>query len=79
MRPTKVELIKRNGTVCMICRRNAGRAIQWHHIQPRYAKGDDSYKNGALVCPNCHINIHEYIYGEDEYELFTEQILMNKR
>lgn len=78
MKQTKVELIMRHGRVCMHCKQNVGSLIQWHHIVPRYAGGDDSYGNGSLLCPNCHTEIHLYLYGMKEYEEMTQEILKNK-
>lgn len=79
MKATKLELLRRNGTKCMLCGKDVGKRIQWHHLVPKYAGGDDSYNNGSLLCPNCHTEIHEYLYGQEEYTNFTKQILSNKQ
>ena len=79
MKPTKMELINRNGCVCMLCGKDVGKHIQWHHIVPKSAGGKDTYENGSLVCPLCHVTIHDYTYGEDVYQQMTEKILTNKK
>ncbi|MBE5813468.1 MAG: HNH endonuclease [Clostridiales bacterium] len=79
MKATKLELLRRNGTKCMLCGKDVGKRIQWHHLVPKYAGGDDSYANGSLLCPNCHTEVHEYSYGDEEYTNFTQQIIKNKQ
>lgn len=78
MKQTKIDLIMNHGRVCMCCKKDVGELIQWHHIIPRYAGGDDSYENGSLLCPNCHVDLHLYLYGTKEYERITKIILSNK-
>lgn len=79
MKATKIELLQRNGTKCMICGNDVGKLIQWHHIVPRYAGGTDIYENGSLLCPLCHIELHYHEYGDEEYTRLTEIILQNKK
>ena len=79
MKATKLMLLMNNGQKCMICRKDVGKRIQWHHIVPKYAGGDDSYENGSLLCCSCHTEVHEFMYGEEEYAKFTEKILENKK
>ena len=79
MKAAKFELLQRNGTKCMLCREDVGKRIQWHHIVPRYAGGLDTYENGGLLCPNCHTEVHEYMYGDEEYTNFTNKIISNKK
>lgn len=79
MKATKLMLLQNNGTKCMICGKDVGKRIQWHHIVPRYAGGDDSYANGSLLCPNCHTEVHEYSYGDEEYTNFTNKIVATKQ
>jgi len=85
MHETKALLIVRNGLRCMGCGRTVEyKDIQWHHIKPRYVYKaehvvpDDSYENGALLCKRCHVELHRYLWWDDEYQLLTEAILENK-
>lgn len=79
MKPAKIELLRRNGTKCMLCGKDLGKHIQWHHLVPRYAGGLDTYENGSLLCSNCHIEVHDFMYGDQEYTNFTKRILANKK
>lgn len=78
MKEVKRLLIERNGTRCMLCRQDVKMAIQWHHAQPKYAKGDNSYNNGTLLCDRCHKHIHQFQFGTTQYTQLTIQILKNK-
>ena len=79
MKAAKIELLHKHSTKCMICGRDVGKKIQWHHIVPRYAGGYDTYENGSLLCPDCHVEIHFNEYGDEEYTRLTSIILQNKR
>lgn len=86
MKETKWRLIKNNGCRCMLCGKTVPyEEIQWHHIFPRYASKrlgelpDDSYENGSLLCRHCHIEIHHYLWWDDEYQVMTDMILANKK
>ena len=79
MKATKLELIEKHGKKCMLCGKEVEKHIQWHHIIPRYAGGDDSYENGSLLCCNCHLEVHDFMYGDEEYTIYTEKILANKK
>lgn len=79
MKAAKLELLNKHGTKCMICGKDVGKKIQWHHIVPRYAGGYDTYENGSLLCPLCHVEIHFYEYGDEEYTRLTKIILQNKK
>lgn len=85
MHETKRQLIAVNGIKCMGCGRTVEyKDIQWHHITPKYVykarheTPDDSYKNGALLCRRCHIEIHKYLWWDEEYQLLTDLIEDNK-
>lgn len=84
MNETKVWLIIEHGTVCMLCGKDVGRKIQWHHIRPKYdfkrcnEKIDDSVENGSLLCPDCHKLIHRYDYIDYRYKRLTLEIKKNK-
>ena len=81
MHPTKAKLIELNGMRCMACGRQCTRhELQWHHIVPKYVFRqnhlpiDNSYENGALLCVNCHIKVHEYLFWDDEYQLMMDLV-----
>ena len=85
MHSTKKQLLKLYGQRCMMCRRKMSyKKLQWHHIKPRYVSHqaneppDNTVENGALLCLDCHVMIHEYLWGDDEFQLLTEIILRNK-
>lgn len=68
-RDSKISLIQMYGTRCWKCGRNVNKMIQYHHIIPRYAGGEPvDISNGSLLCATCHVEIHQYQYGTDEYE-----------
>lgn len=72
----KIELVTRYGTRCWLCGNDVGKGIQYHHIIPKYAGGHPSdVSNGSLVCGNCHIDIHLYEYGTEDFQYYTEKIL----
>ena len=79
MKAVKKELIKRNGTKCMLCGQDAGTCIEWHHIIPLSKDGKNNYSNGALLCPNCHALVHKHKYKTAQYEKLMKQILRNKK
>lgn len=85
MHPTKAYLIVEHGVRCMCCgEQKTLKELQWHHIKPRYVSKachelpDDSPENGAILCKKCHVDIHRYLWWDDEYQLLTELILRNK-
>ena len=77
-RVTKQKMIQNAGTRCMLCGRDVGRLITWHHIQPKYAGGTDSYLNASLLCEHCHCIIHLYLWESPEYMYYTRVILNNR-
>ena len=85
MHPTKCELIIRNGVRCMGCGREVPlNDLHWHHLKPKYVSKhnhepqDDSYENGSLLCKNCHIEIHRFLWWDDEFQVMTSMIEGNK-
>lgn len=85
MHPTKYLLICKHGSRCMCCGEEKPlKELQWHHIKPKYVskanheEPDDSYENGSILCLRCHIDIHRYLWWDDEFQLLTEIILRNK-
>ena len=85
MHETKALLITRNGLRCMGCGRVVSyKDIQWHHLVPKYVSKinkqppDDSYENGSLLCIRCHVEIHKYLWWQDEFQLLTDLIEDNK-
>lgn len=86
MNETKVLLILVNGLRCMGCGKDVPlKEIEWHHIVPRYVFKqnhlpiDNSYENGSLLCRRCHVEIHKYLYWDDEYQKLTDLIEDNKK
>lgn len=85
MHETKALLITRNGLKCMGCGKEVEyKNIHWHHIKPKYVSKanhepvDNSYDNGALLCVQCHQEIHKYLWWDLEYQLLTDIIEDNK-
>lgn len=85
MHTTKYTLICNHGLRCMLCGEEKElKELQWHHIKPRYVskacheEPDDSPENGAILCKKCHVEIHRYLWWDDEFQLLTEIILRNK-
>lgn len=85
MHPTKYLLLCKYGTRCMCCGEEKPlKELQWHHIKPKYdflkhnEPIDNSEENGALLCRECHVNLHKYWYGTAEYMTFTQEIIRNK-
>lgn len=85
MHETKCKLIVEHGLRCMMCgHEKALKDLQWHHIKPKYLSKanheppDDSYENGSLLCKECHVKLHRYLWWDDEYQLLTELIISNK-
>lgn len=86
MHPTKALLIKRNGIRCMGCGKEVEyKDIHWHHIVPKYIfkirkePVDNSYENSSLLCKRCHIEIHKYLYWDEEYQMLIDLIEDNKK
>ena len=79
MKAAKLELLQKHGQVCMLCKKNVGKKIQWHHVKPRSKGGLDTYENGALLCPHCHVEVHQWLYEDKEYTEYTNKILANKK
>ena len=75
----KFELIHMAGTRCMLCGKDFGSEITWHHLKPKYAGGDNSIDNASLLCSKCQTRIHRYKWGSVEYMQLTEVILENKQ
>lgn len=85
MHDTKARLIAKNGTICMLCGREVGRHIEWHHIVPKcYYRNNNlpinnEYSNGILLCHECHRNIHSYKYYSVEYKCAMEEATKNRK
>nr|WP_285866711.1 HNH endonuclease [Mesobacillus maritimus] len=56
-------------STCQLCRSKIkstnGYISEAHHIKPYNIthKGDDSYQNLIVLCPNCHSRFDEYFYA----------------
>lgn len=86
MHKTKELLIVRNGLRCMGCGKIVEyKDLHWHHLKPKYVSKinheppDDSYENGSLLCRRCHIEIHKYLWWEDEFQVMTSIVEGNKQ
>lgn len=77
-RATKQKIVENAGTHCMLCGKDVGKHITWHHIKPRYAGGTDDYSNASLLCASCHAIIHDYLWESPEYMYYTRIILNNR-
>lgn len=51
-------VIREKGSKCEICGWNRARC-DVHHILPRSKGGLNTINNGAVLCPNCHRELHE--------------------
>ena len=85
MHETKALLIVRNGLFCMACGKLVPYSeIQWHHLVPKYVSKtykqppDNSYENGSLLCKRCHVEIHKYLWWDEEFQMLTDLIEDNK-
>ena len=76
---TKDTLIAMAGTRCMLCKKDFGHRITWHHMKPRCAKGDNSLSNASLLCNACQQHIHQFSWGSAEYSRLTAIIQQNKQ
>lgn len=81
----KHDLIEAYGCKCMLCRKEfEPEELERHHIIPRYEykrRGetvDDTIGNIALLCKECHRKIHRYDCRNEEYIIYTIQILESK-
>ena len=54
--PWKQTLIFHLGHKCFVCGYN--KIVEAHHIVPINDGGKTSVKNGILLCPNCHAEVH---------------------
>ena len=86
MHETKALLITRNGLRCMACGKEVEyKNIHWHHIKPKYVfkanhePVDNTYENSALLCIRCHIELHKFLWWDDEFQVITSIIEGNKK
>lgn len=85
MHPTKELLLKRNGMRCMLCGRiREYNQLEWHHIKwksvsiRRGESIDNSYKNGAILCLDCHKYVHTFKYNSYNYKILMKIVCKNK-
>lgn len=80
MLQVKKLMIERNKAICMLCGKNVGKRITFHHIRPKSHGGDDSYENGSLLCEQCHFEVVNKVrYGTRQYNELMDQIRSNKK
>lgn len=48
--------------------------LQFHHLIPKSYGGETSIENGALLCKDCHEEIHEHNFLSLQYFKFTSEI-----
>ncbi len=41
----------------------------YHHLIPVYCGGPDTVDNGLTLCSNCHITLHNYLFGKVQVKL----------
>lgn len=76
----KLELIRRYGRYCMLCRRKLKtEECTYHHIKPKSVGGETDIENGAILCRQCQDIIHTFEYEETGYSKLTSKIHKNKR
>lgn len=56
--------------------------LVYHHIIPVYCGGPDTVDNGLTLCANCHLTLHDYLFGKiqikvDELDERTKKIYKN--
>lgn len=60
---------------CRVCSRREG--VEVHHVKFRSLGGEHSTANCALLCPECHADIHAYrvvVTGDANKQLRIERI-----
>lgn len=61
-RGVRNQLVMIYGRRCMLCGKKMKKtkgSITYHHIKPLSEGGETTIKNGALLCPYCHANLHQ--------------------
>lgn len=69
-------LFKAYGKECMLC--GSVRNLQAHHIRRRSAGGEDSFDNLAIVCKQCHEEIHQSTENENFYGVLLKLLKLRK-
>ncbi|EQF22247.1 HNH endonuclease family protein [Clostridioides difficile CD160] len=62
----KTAIFMRDDFTCQCCGRGGKRwlgILVGHHIVPVYLGGNDTEENGLTLCSNCHIILHDYLFG----------------
>ena len=71
--PWKQALIFRYGHKCRIC--NYDKIVEAHHIIPISSGGLTSLRNGILLCPNCHAEVHANLLDLTEALVKLDELL----
>ena len=71
--PWKQALIFRFGHKCKIC--GYDKIVEAHHIVPTSEGGSTSLKNGILLCPNCHAEVHAELLDLTEALVKLDELL----
>lgn len=62
------------GRRCMLCHRKLRKkkgCVTYHHIIPISEGGETTIENGAILCPDCHADLHQQDFA-------TQKILNDK-
>lgn len=65
----KQNTLIRDDFTCRCCGLNSKSGLYigimvYHHIIPVYCGGPDTVDNGLTLCANCHITLHNYLFGK---------------
>lgn len=66
----KQNTLIRDDFKCRCCGLNAKNNAGWvncltyHHLIPVYCGGPDTVENGLTLCSNCHLTLHNYLFGK---------------
>ena len=71
----KQNTLIRDNFTCRCCKLDASANKAWlnvmvyHHIIPVYCGGPDTVENGLTLCSNCHLTLHNYLFGKIHIKL----------
>jgi len=71
--PWKQALVFHFGHKCRIC--GYDKIVEAHHIIPTSEGGSTSLKNGILLCPNCHAEVHAELLDLTEALVKLDKLL----
>lgn len=69
----KQNTLIRDNFQCRCCNLKAAdgwlNVLVYHHIIPVYCGGPDTVENGLTLCSNCHLTLHNYLFGKIHIKL----------